>query len=543
MSGSKRVSVIITNYNHAHYLPQSIDSVLQQGYPNLEIILVDDGSTDNSKAVASQYPQVNYVYQHNQGLSAARNTGIEHSTGDYLVFLDADDWFLEDALTKGIAMLAAHPDIGFVYGRYIDVNEEKVFLRTGDKYDMTENHYRHLLHYNFIGMHAAVFYQRWVFNRFRFDPSLKACEDYDMYLKIARNYPIMYNDHLVAAYRRRSESMSGNIPLMISTGLEVMRRQLPLLKNEEEKKWSAKGVQFWKKYYGKELYRQLMKSPFLRFHRKRRHELIVLFTHHRPSFIRYIREKTSMYRKSVSKKKIPSFLSSIIHPGGGYRGKKPAVGEIQWGDFSATKPFSKQFGYDRGGPVDRYYIENFLEKNADAVKGRVLEVSNNEYTLRFGGSKITKSDILHVDDPNPKATFVGDLSNAPQLPDNTYDCIILTQTLQFIYHHHEALRTCFRILKPGGSLLLTVPGITHNDQGEDWSYFWMWSYTQASLKRMLTEIFPASRVATQTFGNVRVAAAFLYGVGLPEIKKEEMDVHDPNYQVIITARATKPIPE
>lgn len=291
MSGSKCLSVIITTYNHAHYLPQSISSVLQQDYQNIEVIVVDDGSTDNTKAVVSQYPEVKYVYQTNQGLSAARNTGIDHSKGDYLVFLDADDWFLEGAFTQSVAVLEAHPQAAFIYGGHIKVNEKNEVFSAREKQDITEEHYRYLLHYNFIAMHATVFYRRWVFSNLQYDTSLKACEDYDMYLKITRHHPVVYHNYLVAAYRKHSESMSGNIPLMIKTGQEVMRRQLPLLRSKEEKEWSAKGKQYWKRYYGKELYKQLVKAPFLQFHRKRRQELAILFTCHKRLFIKYIFSK------------------------------------------------------------------------------------------------------------------------------------------------------------------------------------------------------------------------------------------------------------
>jgi glycosyltransferase involved in cell wall biosynthesis/SAM-dependent methyltransferase len=543
MSESKRVSVIITTYNHAHYLPQSINSVLTQDYSNIEVIVVDDGSTDNTKEVVSQYPQVKYVHQINQGLSAARNTGIDHSDGDYLVFLDADDWFLEGAFTTSVAVLEATPQAAFVYGKHMKVNEKnEISLKVREDQYKADDHYRYLLHYNFIVMHATVFYRRWVFNEFRYDTSLRACEDYDMYLKITRLYPVVYNNYLVAAYRKYSQSMSGNIPLMITTVLEVMRRQKPLLRTEKEKEWFAKGMRFWKGKYGGELFKQIVKYPFSQFQPKRRKELFNFFAGHKRLTIQYIFLKPSfMTLKSLIKKKSPSFILSLMKSAGLYKNHKPAVGKIRRGDFNTTKPFSTKFGYDRGGPVDRYYIENFLEKNAPAIKGRVLEIADNEYTLRFGGSKVTQSDILHVEDTNEKATFIGDLSNAPHLPDNSFDCIVLTQTLQFIYHHHDALRTCFRILKPGGTLLLTVPGITHNDQGDDWNYYWLWTYTKASLNRMLTETFPEERVQTEAFGNVLVATAFLYGVGLPEMKKQEMDAHDPHYQVIITAKATKPL--
>src|SRR5215218_5526383 len=96
------VSVIITTYNHSHYLPQAISSVLRQDFQNKEIIVVDDGSKDNTKEIVAQYPQVRYIYQTNKGLSAARNTGIDNSTGEYLIFLDADDWFFEGCLKESV---------------------------------------------------------------------------------------------------------------------------------------------------------------------------------------------------------------------------------------------------------------------------------------------------------------------------------------------------------------------------------------------------------------------------------------------------------
>jgi len=210
------------------------------------------------------------------------------------------------------------------------------------------------------------------------------------------------------------------------------------------------------------------------------------------------------------------------------------------GDFRRTTPFSTDFGYDRGGPVDRYYIENFLARESRLIKGRVLEIGDNEYTLRYGGRRVQQSDILHIDDTNPRASFVGDLSNAPHLPSNTFDCIILTQTLHLIYDARAALETCYRILKPGGSLLITVPGISHIHHGE-WGRYWMWSFTQASIDRMLDEVFDKGTFKVQAYGNVLVATAFLYAMGLPELTKRQLEYNDPQYQLIITAAATKSV--
>ncbi|SOD82977.1 methyltransferase domain-containing protein [Spirosoma fluviale] len=222
-----------------------------------------------------------------------------------------------------------------------------------------------------------------------------------------------------------------------------------------------------------------------------------------------------------------------------YTAFTPPVGQVQFGDLNRTTPFSTEFGYDRGGPVDRYYIESFLQKQAGNIKGRVLEIGDNEYTLRFGGQQVTKSDVLHIHSNNPIATIVGDLSNAPHIPDNSFDCIVLTQTLHLIYKAQDALKTCERILKPGGILLLTSPGISQI-ASDEWQSTWFWSFTATSMRRMLGEVFPPANIEIEQYGNVFVATSFLYGVGVSEVSKEQLAAKDPNYPVIITAKVIKP---
>jgi len=244
--------------------------------------------------------------------------------------------------------------------------------------------------------------------------------------------------------------------------------------------------------------------------------------------------------KQLIKNSIPGFILHTLYKSGLYKNYTPPPGKVRAGDFLRKKPFSTKFGYDRGGPVDRYYIDQFLQKQRACIKGRALEIGDNDYTLQYGGSMVTKSDILHIDESNAAATFIGDLSTATHIPENSFDCIILTQTLHLIYKYADALENCRRILKPGGALLITVPGISHIAQ-DQWGEYWLWSFTKASMTRMLSEVFPAQNIAVNTHGNVYVASAFLYGMGLPEISKENMDYHDPHYQVIIAAKAIKPL--
>lgn len=214
----------------------------------------------------------------------------------------------------------------------------------------------------------------------------------------------------------------------------------------------------------------------------------------------------------------------------------PPVGSVDLGDLHRTAPLSKRFGYDRGGPVDRIYIEDFLKANGHRIKGRVLEVANNHYTKMFGGANITHSDVLHINENHPGATIVADLGSPMNVGENLFDCIILTQTLQFIYDYKQAMENCYKILKPGGCLLLTVPGISHIGK-DPWN--WYWSFTSFSVRRMLTECFSEEGTTVASFGNVLTAAAFLYGMGKTEIEQKDYEHNDPSYQVIVTAVASK----
>ncbi|TXK23332.1 glycosyltransferase [Pontibacter qinzhouensis] len=521
------VSVIIPCYNHGKYLPEAFRSVWQQNYPAIEIIVVDDGSVDDTRAVTEATEGVQYIYQKNKGLSAARNTGIAHAQGELMVFLDADDWLLPGALEVNVAHLEQNKELAFVSGAHDKVYEAINYTKE-EMWEVKSDHYLQLLKGNYIGMHATVMYRRWVFDEFLFDVSLRSCEDYDLYLKITRKYPVYHHTDKIAAYRLHDTNMSGNIQRMLASVLQVHERQRPLLASASEREAFKKGKGIWKDYYCHELLNRLVKQ-------KEFYNVGSLFTliKYKPSI--FLKSKMI---KSLVKKTAPTFGLKWVQKNFMHKNYVPPVGKVNFGDFNEAKPFSSQFGYDRGGPVDRYYVENFLQKESAVIKGRVLEIGDNEYTLLYGGNKVIKSDILHVNDTNPHATLIGDISAAPQIPDNSFDCIVLTQTLHLIYDFKGALATCHRILKPGGALLLTVPYITSVDKDE-WSEIWYWAFTDRVLRLLMAESFPGGKVEVGSYGNVSVATAFLYGVGRSEITKDVLDVNDPQFQVINTVKAIK----
>jgi SAM-dependent methyltransferase len=218
----------------------------------------------------------------------------------------------------------------------------------------------------------------------------------------------------------------------------------------------------------------------------------------------------------------------------------PPVGLTRLGSLRRLKPISRYWGSDRGLPVDRYYIERFLGAHASDFQGHGLEVKEDLYTSQYGGNHVTKIDILHPEEGNPNSTIVADLTNAHQIASDTFDFIVLTQTLHLIYDVQAAVATLFRILKPGGILLATVSGISKisRDDMDRWGH--NWAFTMRSAELLFHEFFPVENVKVESHGNVLAAIAFLHGLASQELRQHELEFQDPDYQVLITIRAVKP---
>ena len=212
---------------------------------------------------------------------------------------------------------------------------------------------------------------------------------------------------------------------------------------------------------------------------------------------------------------------------------------IELGKLDNVKPVSSVFGLDRGNSVDRYYIESFLAQNSKDICGDVLEIENNNYTVKYGGSRVSKSHILHVNDDNKQATIISDLTKADNIPDNSFDCIILTQTLQFIYDLHAAMRNVHRILKPNGVLLISVPGISQISRYDMDRWGDYWRFTTLSAEMLAQEYFENEKIEVKSHGNVLIATALLQGLSINDVSAEKFEYNDPDYQVIITIKLIK----
>jgi Glycosyltransferases involved in cell wall biogenesis len=246
------VSVIIPSYNHAHFLGQAIESVLAQTCSNFEILVVDDGSTDETAKVVRRYSPVRYVFQQNAGLASARNTGLRHSCGKFLVFLDADDRLLPHALEAGISCMREHPECAFVSGHCRVIDSNGTILPSPRQRRVEREHYLQLLRGgSYIWCPATVLYQRRIFDFVRgFDPALSPVADYEIYLRIARDFPVCSHNELIVEYRQHRSNMSRDVLAMAHAALAVHDAQWDFVKaNSRYREAYDAGARFWRKDY------------------------------------------------------------------------------------------------------------------------------------------------------------------------------------------------------------------------------------------------------------------------------------------------------
>jgi SAM-dependent methyltransferase len=202
-------------------------------------------------------------------------------------------------------------------------------------------------------------------------------------------------------------------------------------------------------------------------------------------------------------------------------------------------PVSRLYGLDRGRAIDRYYIEAFLEREKAAVRGVCLELLTNDYTLRFGGYNVTRSEILDIDRRNPHATIYADLRDLrPVLKDGVFDCIILTQTLQFIDDCEAGLNECRRILKDNGVMLATIPTLSRLDvaSGRDADF---WRFTPAGARYLFSRVFGEQNIQVEGYGNVITGLGFWLGLAQRDLSRAAFKDNDPDFPILVSVKATK----
>lgn len=256
------VSVAIPCFNQAHFLGEAIESVLTQSHPRLEVLVVDDGSSDNTSAVAASYPGVRYVRQPNRGLAEARNTGIRETTGEFLVFLDADDRLMPDAVETGLAALSENPGCVLVSGHHRDISLDGKILWERKDHSLSGDPFEALLRENYIPTCGAVLFRRSVFREVgTFNNAWDACADYDLYLRTSRSHPVLCHHRTVVEYRRHGVNMSRDPALMLAQVLAVLHAEKDFVRSRPAAREAYRaGLRFYREHFGGQLTERLESS-------------------------------------------------------------------------------------------------------------------------------------------------------------------------------------------------------------------------------------------------------------------------------------------
>jgi hypothetical protein len=199
------------------------------------------------------------------------------------------------------------------------------------------------------------------------------------------------------------------------------------------------------------------------------------------------------------------------------------------------QPLSQVWGFDRGIPIHRYYLKQFLQEFTSDIRGHCLEFQEDSYTSQLGGEKVTKKDILHRDRGNLNATIIADITKSNDISSNQFDCIICTYVLNVIFELQKAVSELHRMLKPGGSLLVAVP--QYSMCAPQWHE--LWRLTPEGLQMVLAKAFGVENVSVRAYGNSLTAAGDLRALVADEFTKAQLDYHDPRFAIVVCARAVK----
>jgi glycosyltransferase involved in cell wall biosynthesis len=537
------VSVVICFLDAERFLPDALDSVYAQTLQDWELLLVDDGSRDDGAGLAQEAvrrrPERVRLLAHpggeNRGISASRNLGIRAARGRYLAFLDADDVWKPDKLERQLAALELRPEVAMTYGPterwyWGTGRPSDLGVGTGLAPDTLLEPPALLLHFlesggaYVPGICSLLVRREAALDVGAFDDAFPGTfEDQVFLARVALTYPVLVSGDVAARYRQHPDSCCAGA---------VRRGEydafLPNPARGRYLRWLEAHLD--RIGHTDAAVREALRREL----RPYGHPLLAWPWARGPWLARYAKRATKRVVKALLPAPVPRWLKSRARG----RAYVPPPGWVGLGHLRRTQPLSREFGYDRGLPIDRHYIEGFLETHAGDVRGRTLEVGDDAYTRRFGEGRVTRSDVLHVDRAAPGVTIVADLADAPHLPSDAFDCVILTQTLQYLYDVRAAVATVHRTLSPGGVVLATVPGITQLST-DGWADRWHWSFTPVSARRLFEDAFRPGEVRVHGYGNVLAATGFLHGMAAGELRPEELGQHDPCYPLVVTVRAVK----
>lgn len=505
------VSVVVPCFNLGAYLDEAVQSVLAQTRQDFEIVIVDDGSDDPfTRHFLTSYvrPRTRILRTANRGLASARNTGLEEARGRYVSFLDADDLFAPRFLEATVGLLEAGDALAFA-SCWLTAFGASEFAWEPQRCD-----FPWLLAEDTVCTAAPVRREALLaIGGFDERPGLEGYEDWALAVDLVERG---YRGEIVPEHLFRYRIRPGSMSSETSRPRNHMRVFETMLEKHADS-----------------------------------------YAAHAPGVLAAIGERIAAVEAQLPgdppprpqldgepwRTAIPRLerhrcgLEQTLLEAGSEAAAPQQPPGVEWGSLRRLEPISRVWGLDRGQPVDRYYIEGFLERHAADIAGDVLEVKDPGYTKRFERGARSYA-VVDVAAHNEQATVVADLTQPDSLPEGAFDCIVLTQTLHLLFELETAVANLHRALAPGGVVLVTAPCVSRIDyesgvEGD------CWRFTAASAQRLFAQRFGAEGVAVEPLGNVLACTAFLHGLASQDLEAAELDHHDPYFPLLLAIRAVK----
>jgi glycosyltransferase involved in cell wall biosynthesis len=515
------------------FFEEAIRSVLEQTHPHLELLLCDDGSSDASTAIAlrfsGEYPERVRYLEHPghawRGMSATRNLGIRAARGEFVAFLDADDTWEPTHLEEQLELLLAHPHVGQACGRALDwyswdpgSGRRDVWSPLPAAPGTIVPPPRMLTAILQNGSYAT--------------PICSLTVRRDLLLRVGgceESFDGLWEDQVLLAKLHLASAS-------VVSGAQTAKYRRHEASSTERARRNGAYIR--------------AHQVFLTWLRAYVHQ--AASPHPDPSLVEALEAALEPYEgararwgwrlRAVALRVLPWRAQRLLRETlvRARRLKARGLLPVRMGSLRRLTPLSRQFGFDRGLPIDRHYVEQFLAENEEFIAGRVLEVGDSSYTRRFGGTRVLSADVLNVEAGHPETTIVADLARGEEIPSEAFDCIVLTQTLHLVYDLQAAVRTLHRILRPGGVVLATFPGISPLSTDE-WADTWHWALTPLSAARLFVDRFGHECVEVASYGNVLTSVAFLQGLSAGELRPHELAHRDPQFPMLVSVRARRPV--
>ena len=520
---------------HPTWFREAVAAALDESACDIELLLVDDGNERSPLELLDGLddPRIRPVPIEHRGLHGARNAGIEAARGDFIRFLDSDDIALPNSTSR---LLALSGPSTIVHGATEEADENLTPTGRVIACDIEGDAVEACVLRQFNTRHVSMIFPAAVVEKAGpWNPDYPLCSDWDFTLRCLEHAPVRHDPSVATRYRRHTASVTRH-PDADRTARDA---QHLLLERFFERNPHRRGGPFereaWRVFHNEWAGHALDTG----LHRQYLAETAALAKKDPAASLPLVKRGVGAAARSQAAEPVVSRLRPLARRAraAADRVRPQRTRKLEWGTIRSFEPFSANYGYDRGEPIDRTHIHDFFALHGADIAGRVLEVKDPGFTNRYGHD-VTSVDIVDIDPGNVRASIIADLAQPGSLPAGAFDCIVVPQTLQYVEDPHAAIANLWQALAPGGVLLVTVPCVARIDP--DLGAVDRWRVLPAGLRTLLESASAGATVHVEGRGNLVMALGTLLGLAAEDLDNDELHHVDSAFPIVVCGRVQRP---